>query len=406
MVNDKKLPRQFVLLAVLCSGIFVVYASYFNIFGSSATVMMKFYGITESGQGFILTVQSIGMLAGTIFLALWGERYNKIRAITLGAALLGFSVVMIGLSPRFVSIDAGYATLLFLVLLAGVGCTFIDVMVNGVINENFGEAKTTVLPLTHAFFGIGTVCAPLLVTAVVDPETASSFATPYLIVGIVAAVMFFCFAGSDRTITPLTLYADMTEIRKRVAENPAEIFRFKESWIILAASVFYFAYQIGTAVWLPAYCQQVLQMEYQFAGRMLTIFFGGALVMRFLSPLLLKKLPVKQYFIWFTLGSAACMTIALLSGGPAFIPLIAAAGFLQGLNAVLLILMSCAIFPQRTASATAIVPAAVGISTMLFPFIMGAIAESASFVMSFLLIIVCCAASSLIIFFLGKGRSL
>ena len=405
MANTKTFSLQLRFLVVICYCAYVIYSLYFNSFGANATVMMDYFSISKTQQGLILTAQSVGMLGATIFLALWGERYNKINALAFGTALFALGAVAIGLSPFYAS-GGGYVLLLLLVLFTGIGFTFIDVMVNGIITDNSGRAKKTLLPLAHAFFGVGSMCAPLLVTAVVRPQIPSTFASPFSIIGAAAVVLFICLAGTGKKIIPLTLYADMREIKKQVSKNPAEVFLSKESWILLAASVCYYAYQIGVAMWLPAYCQQILGVEYVLAGRMLTMFFGGSLVMRFLSPLLLKKIPIRGYYFWFALASCACMSAALTAGNLMVVAaLVTVAGFLQGANASLLVLMGCDMFPRRTASASAVVMLAVGISSMIFPFVMGTLAESAGFLSSFLFINACCALSAFIVLLLKRRHA-
>ena len=50
--------RTLLLLAALCFALFLLYGVYFNAFGANAESMMAFFGITESRQGFVMTIQS------------------------------------------------------------------------------------------------------------------------------------------------------------------------------------------------------------------------------------------------------------------------------------------------------------------------------------------------------------
>ena len=62
------------LLAVLCFALFLLYGVYFNAFGANAESMMAFFGITESRQGFVMTIQSLGGIVMTVLLGLFGEQ--------------------------------------------------------------------------------------------------------------------------------------------------------------------------------------------------------------------------------------------------------------------------------------------------------------------------------------------
>ena len=77
------------LLAVLCFALFLLYGVYFNAFGANAESMMAFFGITESRQGFVMTIQSLGGIVMTVLLGLFGERLHKLYGLLAGAVLVG-----------------------------------------------------------------------------------------------------------------------------------------------------------------------------------------------------------------------------------------------------------------------------------------------------------------------------
>ena len=97
----KKLDPVYLLFACLCCGAFVVYAIYVNSFGPNASLIMKYFNITESRHGFIITVQSIGGIITAIWLALFGERDNKIYVISLCLALMAAGSILTGVIPAF-----------------------------------------------------------------------------------------------------------------------------------------------------------------------------------------------------------------------------------------------------------------------------------------------------------------
>ena len=66
------LRKKHILFILLAYCGYVVHAFYFNGFGTNAPVMMAFYRITSAQQGFIFTMQSIGGLLLSVYLALHG----------------------------------------------------------------------------------------------------------------------------------------------------------------------------------------------------------------------------------------------------------------------------------------------------------------------------------------------
>jgi len=166
--KEKSLSKKHIIFLFATYFSFIVYAFYFNGFGTNAPVMMKYYAITSAQQGFIFTTQSIGALLIAIYLALHGERYNKIYMAVAGLLISGVAGITIGFAPS-------YIVLLFLVVAAGAGYTILDIMGNGMIPELFPKQKNTLLPLMHAFFGTGAMVSPILVAVLVNPDIPLSF---------------------------------------------------------------------------------------------------------------------------------------------------------------------------------------------------------------------------------------
>lgn len=112
------------LLAVLCFALFLLYGVYFNAFGANAESMMAFFGITESRQGFVMTIQSLGGIVMTVLLGLFGERLHKLYGLLAGAVLVGVAGVTIGTMPLYG--NDSYGLLLVFALIGGVGYITID----------------------------------------------------------------------------------------------------------------------------------------------------------------------------------------------------------------------------------------------------------------------------------------
>ncbi len=363
------MKKTHALLLVTCFCMYIAYALYVNIFGTNASVMMGFFGISSVEQGFLLTMQSVGGLLMAVFLALFGERYNKITVLCLGLLVLAAACLGVGLAQS-------YTVVMVCVLLAGVGYTNIDVMMNGMVSDIFPQRKNTFLPLIHAFYGLGAMLAPLFASALVREDESGSFRIPYLIIAVAAFAIFAVSFFVGKAVRKDTPYADLTALRQRARANPAEVFRSGKAWLLLLCGTLYFSFLMGTASWLPTYYLQSFGMSLTQAGMMLTLFFAGALVMRFLSPLLLRKLNAMQLFACFGAGAGVAMLCALHTLDPTLAgALIALAGFLQGGNVAAFVILCCDAFPHRTASASSIMIFASSAATMTAPLWMGALSQ-------------------------------
>ncbi|OOB92427.1 MFS transporter [Rathayibacter sp. VKM Ac-2630] len=138
--------------------------------------------LSTSGVGLLILAMSIGAIVGlmlsTAIMSALGARRGMVAALTVcasGLAILGVAADALGALPVAF---AGMALL-------GFGNGAVDVMMNveGAANEKaFG---TTLLPLFHAFFSLGTVAGALLGAA------ASALAIPVAahLVGVAIAVV-------------------------------------------------------------------------------------------------------------------------------------------------------------------------------------------------------------------------
>ncbi len=343
-------------LLLLCFAGFALYGMYYNSFGANAEVTMAYLGIDEVRNGAIMSVQSVGCLAVAVFLGLFGERLNKILALAVGLGLLGAAGLCIGLMPWLAG--GSYALMLGFSLVAGLGFISIDLLTNSVVADVFQGNKNRVLPYVHAFYGGGAMLAPVFVTALVSPERPALAVTGVRI----------------RGGTP---YADMSEIRRRARQNPAEIFKESRAWLFLLSGFMNLAFQTGLTTWLPRYCSEVRDIGFTASGLIVTAYFTGALVMRLLSPLAYAKLGVRRFYRGSLLTSAVLYVLFLLLPMPywAAAGVVGVMGLLQGATVPTLVIICCDAFPERTASASSIIVFGVSLASLVSPVLMGRIMQ-------------------------------
>lgn len=389
-MNNKRLSPIMIFLASLCFIIFLVYGMYFNSFGVNASSSMAFFNITASKQGMIITIQSIGCFFMTILLGLYGERLNKLKGIAIGCTVMSIAAICIGTIPAYTAQGNGYSLILVYALFGGLGYIMIDLLMNGVISDVFPEHKHTLLPFVHAFYGTGAMLAPILVSNLANPNIPSSFAKPFLILGLVSAVLVILFIVVSKRIMPSTIYADMTDLKQRAVSNPAEIFKEKLAWLFLLTSFLHVSFQNGLSSWLTKYCCDAIGLSYENAALMLTIFFAGNLAMRFLSPLIYKIIPIKRYYCIFMLIAAGLFLLFILADIPLILRfvLIFLLGLMQGGGVPSIVVLCCDAFPARTASASSLFVIGVSLATFITPTLMGKMIETIGYTTPMLMITV------------------
>ena len=388
-MKREKIPMKGLLWLFFVS--FLVYAIYFNCFGTNAETAMTFLKIDESGLGVIMTAQSVGGVIMTVLLGLFGERINKIYGVAAGLGLMGAGAVLIGLIPIFCEEGQGYGLLLIFSFLAGLGALTVDLLMNGVITDLYPEKKNTLLPYVHAFYGMGAMAAPMFVTMLASPDRPTSFGQPYFAVGIIALCITGLLCISGRKYTPETPYRDMTDWRERVTENPAEVFRDKRAWFYLLCCFLYLCFQSGLTAWLPQFCMHELGFAYHDSAMLATLYFLGALAMRLLAPVIFRRITVKNFYV-ITISASAVLLALFLVWHPelwAARILIAAIGFLQGASVPALVILCSDAFPGRSASASSVIVLGVSLAAMAAPSVMGLIIRAQSYMGAMVLILAC-----------------
>jgi len=396
MLTEKLAGKHkiFILMSFLS---YVVMAIPYTVQGSMAPVTMAYYDITAGQQGLIMTMQAVGGFGTAIFIALNGERYNKIHAIAFGLFVTGIIGGILGFAPA-------YTLFLAIVIVMGIGVTFVDVMMNGVISDVYTERKTVLLPFVHGFYMVGAMLVPGLVTLITDPDRPETFTRPFHVLFFAAlaiAIIYLIFGRRIRNETP---YINMEAMKKRVVENPAEIFKTKKAWFFIGVGLLYFSFQFGVTMWLPTYAIHDAGTDFTTAGMTLTVFFGGNLVMRFVTPLFLRVLSPRILYSVFGIISGALMVGALFTGNIVLMfVFIAAAGFTQGAMVAAFMLICIDAFPGRTASAASLTTICVSSATLTAPLWMGVMSgQVGGFLIPMLMICGCLFAASILIFFKGR----
>jgi len=366
----KKIAGSALILFILCIVLYFVYAMYANVFGSNAVAMKGYFTIGDTEIGLVQTIQGIAALAMSIVLGLFGERINKITGLTIGLGLLALAMLLIGVMPYIGA--SVYILLLLFILIGGFGYVAIDLLVNGVIADVFPEQKNTLLPITHAFYGVGAMIGPQLVT-ILNPEGhAEKFALPYLLLGIICFVALIALIIILKKTTPHSPYADMKAWRSRTTENPFGFIKVPALWLFLMGAFLYYAFLMSMSVWLPTYLNKG-GMSVADSAVTMSMFFVGSLVMRFIAPLFYKILPVKKFYTLFVLLTTVVFIVTFTVPMPSIVQriLIMLGGFLQGASVPTLIILCCDVFPERSASASAISVIAASLASLISPAVLG-----------------------------------
>lgn len=387
----------------LCCIVYCLCAVFVNAFGIASPEIQAFLGTTEMQQGLIITFQSVGSLLSAVFLALYGERFNKIKTVGTGICAIVASMIAVGLLPfllpRGSNPELAYVLMFLLLALGGIGNSTIDLTMNGMVADLFSGSKGVHIPVIHTFYGMGAMVVPFIFMCRMPfGADVPGFSTPYLLIGLFGLVCLAAYVWVARKVIPVSPYADMEAIRQRVSRNPAEVFRNPLAWMLILIAFLYTAFQFGMSTWLSTYNIQNMAMTSDISGYVISAYFSVALVMRLLTPRILNRMPVTKYYTVFGILASVVLLGAFLAGSTGlFVACLILGGFLQGGMVPCFMIIASNAFPERQSSAASFFLIALSIAGLIIPVLMGIIIEYISFRFAMLFIVMCLFASAVLL---------
>ncbi|HEY0447857.1 MFS transporter [Actinophytocola sp.] len=140
---------------------FIVIGALQAAYGPAVPAMRARFGISDAEVGLALSAHFVGALLGVLGTPALRRRVsNRVFLALALATMIAGSLLFAGAPAWPVALAAA--------MLGGVGFGWIDVGVNEMFLEAYGNESTGMLNALHATFGIGAVLAPLLVGALPD----------------------------------------------------------------------------------------------------------------------------------------------------------------------------------------------------------------------------------------------
>lgn len=394
----EKLKARHILVLLATAGGFFIVLMYMGAVGAVATVTMDFYNVNTADFGWVSVLQFSGSIVAAIFLSMFGERLNKLTCFAL-------SLIIVAVAGFLIALKAPFIVVLMFFAIGGFGIGGTDVLGNSLIPDLFPKHTKTTIPILHMFSGVGSICAPffaMLFVSDLDPQT---FVVPYIILSLVSLGLAVFHLISSKRIIKETPYYMIKERNKNVKHNPVEIFKTKEAWFVFICVLLFSMYYMGVMTWYPTFLNKGREIPFETASNIQTFFYIGLLAMRIATPFILKKMSVRSTFILFTIASVACIVAAsLVTSVTAIMVLSCIAGFLQGSQTVVMLIVANEKFPTRTASASSAVLLGIYISGIVAPMLSGQLAVNVGYYIPFYLLCVCALASMIFLVLLTRKK--
>jgi fucose permease len=140
----------------LGSATFFTFGIVLTLLGATQAEMARELGLDLAASGFLGAVLALGIGAGVLVAGPLVDRFAR-APLFAGACLLS-AVAMFAIDS-----SRGYAGIVALLVVAGLGCGFYDTLVNVVVVERAGVRGASALAIVHSSATLGAAVGPLLV---------------------------------------------------------------------------------------------------------------------------------------------------------------------------------------------------------------------------------------------------
>jgi fucose permease len=328
--------------------------------------ILKDLQIPLAQGGLISVAFAVGMLIGVMSLNFMLARVSVKCGLVGAAVLQAAGFVASGLLAR------GLGSLMAAYLFVGVGCVFLNSLPGMWITSHLKIGAEQAMVTMLVFFALGMMVAPLIIGAVLG--WGASWRDVFLAEGVMSAALALLVAASSVSNIEGRENLRLRRLWEVIGFNPRLFVA------VLGASILYIGAEFTFNVWLAKYEIDVFAAQKATAGLAVTLFWVGLLIGRLVVIPLTRKVPAALIL---AAGAATWSAFALGVALSVSAEMSMVMAFCAGLGASAgfpLILSFSARFPKWHAGvvfSSVIMAGALG--RIIFPYLVGPLAETLGF---------------------------
>lgn len=393
--QDKSADRQQTKVPVyLTAALFLImgiYAISITMIGPIMPSVIEDYQIRLSQGGLMTTAQSIGGMLAVLFVGIMAGRFKKTKLIIISFLVFGASLLLVSLSDI-------YAVLLVVFFVFGAGSRMADTLLNAYVSDLYNKKRGYYLNLLHMYFGIGALIGPIYVRFILEQNISWTFVFSLLgIISIASALLLpIALRRAAKKMSALDphdlpqVYAAETE--QAIAPAPAQlrpldhfayISRSPVIWLLCLIMILYLAHQASLTVWLPMYMETDLLVSPTVSNLALSVLWLGIILGRMASAYLTDRIKPVKIVVFGNLLAAISAAVGILMMQPVILIIgLGFAGLFNGATIPLLVTIASERYPEHTGTTSSMIFLSGTLATMIFPWLVGRIAESSGFQMA------------------------
>ncbi|MBR7827614.1 MFS transporter [Actinospica sp. MGRD01-02] len=276
-----------------CAG-FVLLGALSAYYGPSIPALRSRFGLAPSVAGLALSMYFGGACAGVL---VGGTLHRKLR----NGRLLLISFLLMAVGSLGFALASTWSLALTASLVLGFGAGGMDYGLNQLFSVGFGRRSPAMLSVLNAFYGVGAVAGPLLISLVGANNYPYAFAGTSVLLVIVACVLRTVRDSRDSEPEHASSFV-------RTQGNPTRVV----IPIIIAFLALYtlqVAVETGVGAWEPTYLQ-LLGRGADYAANATSVYWLGLTLGRFLVAPLTLRWSEPTIVCVSCLGTTVCLALA------------------------------------------------------------------------------------------------
>ena len=271
--------------------IFFLIGLYTLMVGALVPQMRSEYGISYELSGYLISANSIGMIAMNLIASYAAILFGLKRAYIMLHALVIIGLITMTISGSPVVLLLGMT---FIGFARGSTSTYSNQIVNDIT-----KSSTRFMNLSGVFFSIGACVAPFIMLFASD---------------ITGGWRYVCYGVSAAAVIGilLTLFMKLgNEAIGTVGAKRSDLsfFKNKKFWVTLIALFCYSGTEISIIGWIVTFFIEAQNTTAQFASAMATLLWGSMLAGRIVCSLIANRMAASRLVLYLSIGAAVFMVL-------------------------------------------------------------------------------------------------
>ena len=253
------------------------------------------YGFSYESAGLIFSLGALGFFIGSVFGGFFIELLGTKKTNFIGLLIIPVGIFLF----IFSKMDLSMA---FSNMIIGIGTGTLESGIPPVCSKFKGNTGK-ILNLMHAFFALGAVVSPLIISFFIGIDISWKIIL-LMIIGYLAIPVIANFSLAD-------FKPGMQKTEKKSHKfSFLKLFFF---WAICAGVFLYVSSELGTSSWSPLFASDILKTKDSLSGILPSLFWAGLFVGRVVSSYFVDKFGASK---WLLIVSLSGLPIVFFAQNP------------------------------------------------------------------------------------------